>query len=144
MLFRQKSCHEWKNRRSRLPQREYLPSGRRSKTFGNRDCRDDLVVPSKRPTGTGYGDRTTGKTHALMQMVTCRQNSGTICIWAAIGKRKSDIKGVEAFLKSQRRTQNTLIVATDSYARREKSINALHRPWPMRIFPWPRRDVSSF
>jgi F-type H+-transporting ATPase subunit alpha len=77
----------------------------------------DLVVPiGKGQRELVIGDRTTGKTHALMQMVTMQAKLGTICIWAAIGKRKSDIKGVEAFLKANGALKNTLIVATDSYA----------------------------
>ena len=77
----------------------------------------DLVVPI----GRGQreliiGDRTTGKTHSLLQIVVTQAKLGTICIWAAIGKRKSDIKAVEAFLKTHGALKKTLIVATDSYA----------------------------
>ena len=77
----------------------------------------DLVVPIGRgQRELVIGDRTTGKTHALLQIVAMQAKLGTICIWAAIGKRKSDIKAVEAFLKSNGALKNTLIVATDSYA----------------------------
>ncbi len=77
----------------------------------------DCIVPIGRgQRELVIGDRTTGKTHALLQIVATQAKMGTVCIWAAIGKRKSDIKAVETFLTQNGAMKNTLIVAADSYA----------------------------
>ncbi|MDC0449025.1 F0F1 ATP synthase subunit alpha [bacterium] len=63
----------------------------------------DLMVPL----GTGQrelvvGDRKTGKTAFLMQTLLTQAKRGTICVYAGIGKKKADIRKVEAFVKENK------------------------------------------
>lgn len=75
----------------------------------------DLLVP------LGYGqrelvigDKKTGKTTFLLQAITSQASKGTICIYVSIGKRQSDIKVVENYLRSANVLANTCIVAANS------------------------------
>lgn len=58
----------------------------------------DMLVPL----GRGQrelilGDRKTGKTNFLLQTLLYQARLGTLCIYAAIGKKKSDVKKVEEY-----------------------------------------------
>lgn len=75
----------------------------------------DLVVPL----GQGQrelvvGNRKTGKTGFLMQNVVTQASRGAICVYAAIAKRRLDIKMIEEFFRKKGVSQNTIIVATSS------------------------------
>jgi len=75
----------------------------------------DLLIP------LGYGqreliigDRKTGKTHFIQQIMISQARMGIICIYCAIGKRKTEIKSMEEFLENRFVQHNTIIVAADS------------------------------
>jgi F-type H+/Na+-transporting ATPase subunit alpha len=75
----------------------------------------DLMVPL----GLGQrelvlGDRKTGKSEFLMQVLLSQVRSGSICIYACVGKRKSDVKRLEEFVKRNELTDNTCMVVTSS------------------------------
>ncbi|MDP2671056.1 MAG: F0F1 ATP synthase subunit alpha [bacterium] len=60
----------------------------------------DLMVP------LGYGqrelvigDKKTGKTIFLLQTIVNQASKGVICVYVSIGKRQSDVKAVEEYLK---------------------------------------------
>ncbi|MGH7204002.1 MAG: F0F1 ATP synthase subunit alpha [Candidatus Levyibacteriota bacterium] len=75
----------------------------------------DLLVPlGKGQRQLVIGDRKTGKTSFLYQTILKQAKLGTICIYAAIGKKKTDIKKVENFFKSAGIANNTVIVAAGS------------------------------
>lgn len=60
------------------------------------------------------GNRKTGKTSFLFQAMLKQAKLGTICIYAAIGKKKTDIKKAEQFFKKQGIDGNTVIIASSS------------------------------
>ena len=71
----------------------------------------DLVVPL----GHGQrelviGDRKTGKTRFLFQTALHQTKRGTICIYAAIGKRRGDIKDINEILEKSPNAKNMVIV----------------------------------
>ena len=77
----------------------------------------DLVVPL----GGGQrelviGDRKTGKTHFLLTTILSQVDKGTICIWASLGKRKTEIKAIEEFLEREKVLDKCVIIAADSHA----------------------------
>lgn len=75
----------------------------------------DLMVPlGKGQRELVLGDRKTGKSEFLMQVLLSQSNTGVKCIYACIGKRKSDIKRVEDFIKRNNLSSNTAVVATSS------------------------------
>jgi F-type H+-transporting ATPase subunit alpha len=76
----------------------------------------DILVP------LGYGqrelligDRKTGKTDFLLAAILSQAARGTVCIYAAVGKRKIDIKKIENLFKKNNVMKNVIIVATTSY-----------------------------
>lgn len=75
----------------------------------------DLVMPL----GFGQreliiGDRKTGKTNFLMQTILAQAQQKNICIYAAIGKKRLDIKDAEEFLRSKGVFDQVVIVASGS------------------------------
>src|SRR6185312_14646342 len=60
---------------------------------------DMLITLGKGQRELVIGDRKTGKTSFLYQTMLKQSSLGTICIYAGIGKKKTDIKHVEAFFK---------------------------------------------
>ncbi len=73
----------------------------------------DMLVPI----GRGQrqlilGDRKTGKTTFLKQTVVSQSKRGAICIYAAIGKKQSEIKEIEEYFKSVGILDNVIIVAS--------------------------------
>jgi len=75
----------------------------------------DLVMPL----GFGQkelviGDRKTGKTNFLMQIILAQAKQKHICIYAAIGKKRLDIKIAEDFFKKHGILERIIIVATGS------------------------------
>lgn len=73
----------------------------------------DLVMPL----GFGQrelviGDRKTGKTNFLMQTILTQAKQKHICIYAAIGKKRLDIKDTEDFLKKHGIFERVIVIAT--------------------------------
>ena len=75
----------------------------------------DLLVP------LGYGqrelvigDKKIGKTTFLMQTIASQSAKGVICVYVSIGKRQSDIKNVENYLRAANVLGNTCLVAASS------------------------------
>lgn len=76
----------------------------------------DLMIPL----GRGQreliiGDRKTGKTSLIMTTVKKQVYEGVIVIYAAIAKKKSDIKKLQGFFTQEKLMNNMVIVATSSY-----------------------------
>ena len=75
----------------------------------------DMLIPlGKGQRQLVIGDRKTGKTSFLFQTILKQASLGTICIYAGIGKKKTDIKKIESFFKKVGIENNTVIVATSS------------------------------
>ncbi len=76
----------------------------------------DLLVPlGKGQRELIIGDRKTGKTSLLMTIVKKQVNEGTIVIYAAIGKKMSEIKKIKQFFDKEKLSPKTILVATSSY-----------------------------
>ncbi len=76
----------------------------------------DLMIPL----GRGQreliiGDRKTGKTSLIMTTVKKQVYEGVVAIYAAIAKKKSDIKKLQEFFVQEKLMSNMVIVATSSY-----------------------------
>lgn len=75
----------------------------------------DLVVPMGRgQRELVIGDRKTGKTEFLLQNVLTQAQKGVICVYAAIAKKRLDIKMIEEFFVKNNISGNTVTVATSS------------------------------
>lgn len=75
----------------------------------------DLMVPIGRgQRQLVIGDRKTGKTNFLLQTIVSASRSGNICIYAAIGKKKIDIKRVEEYFTKNKVMDKVVIVASSS------------------------------
>ncbi len=75
----------------------------------------DLVVPlSRGQRELVIGDRKTGKTEFLRQVIVSQASRGTICIYAVIGQKRVDIIKLRDFLKEKNVLKNTIIVASSS------------------------------
>lgn len=76
----------------------------------------DLLIPiGKGQRELVIGDRKTGKTSFLLDTLTCQAKNGTIIIYAAIGKKRSDLKDLEAYFEANNILQQVVFVATSSY-----------------------------
>lgn len=60
------------------------------------------------------GDRKTGKTNFLMKTVLSQARKGNICVYASIGKKKTDIKQLEEFFINKKIMNKSVIVASGS------------------------------
>jgi len=75
----------------------------------------DLMVPlGKGQRELVIGDRKTGKTRFILQTILSQAQKGSVCIYAAIGKKKVEIRQVEAFIERNKINSNCLIVASSS------------------------------
>lgn len=75
----------------------------------------DVMVPlGKGQKELVIGDRKTGKTSFLLSMIKNQIKYGTIAVYAAIGKRKSDIKKLKEFFKKEGLDEHVIIVASSS------------------------------
>lgn len=77
------------------------------------------VVDMMIPIGRGQreliiGDRKTGKTNFLLQTALTQAKQGTICVYAAIGKKKLDIKKIEEFFIKNKIDRTSVIIASSS------------------------------
>lgn len=100
---------------------DVVPSGIQTRKRIKRPCDTsvalvDLVVPiGKGQRELVIGDRKTGKTTFLLQTVRSQAKSGSICIYAAIGKKKLDVKKVEEYFVKNGIAKQTIIVASTSH-----------------------------
>lgn len=75
----------------------------------------DMLIPlGKGQRQLVIGNRKTGKTSFLYQTILKQSHMGTICIYAGIGKKKTDIKKIENYFKSAGIIDNTVILASSS------------------------------
>jgi F-type H+-transporting ATPase subunit alpha len=75
----------------------------------------DMLVPL----GMGQrelviGDRKTGKSTLLLQAILNQARKGTVCVYAAIGKKMTDIVRIEEFLMQADVKEKAVLVATSS------------------------------
>jgi F-type H+/Na+-transporting ATPase subunit alpha len=76
----------------------------------------DIMVPiGKGQRELVLGDRKTGKSTFVLNTIRNQMNEGTIAIYAAIGKKTSDIKQLEAFMAQEERKDKMIIVATTAF-----------------------------
>jgi len=78
-----------------------------------------LIVDLAIPLGHGQrelviGDRKTGKTSFLTRTILNQTARGNICVYAAIGKKKLDVKKIEKFFAKQGVLDKMVIVASGS------------------------------
>ncbi len=112
----------------RLPQQkeeqvvDIYPSGIAGRSRIHRPFETGVrIVDMLVPLGHGQrelvvGDRKTGKTQFVLQAMLTQARLGTVVIYAAIGKKKLDIKRVEEFLSLNKIKDRSLIVASSSEA----------------------------
>ena len=75
----------------------------------------DLMVPlGKGQRELILGDRKTGKSLLVLQAMVNQAKEGSVCIYAAIGKKKTEIMKAESFFKAQGIMDKTVIVASSS------------------------------
>jgi len=75
----------------------------------------DLGIPlGKGQRELVIGDRKTGKSAFLLQAVYAQAKKGAICVYAAIGKKRSDIKKIQDYFTKQKITANAVVVASTS------------------------------
>ena len=77
----------------------------------------DIVIPlGKGQKQLILGDRKTGKSTFVRSTINNQIHEGAVAIYAAIGKRKSDIKHIEEFMKNdEARKQNMVVIATTAF-----------------------------
>lgn len=99
---------------------EVLPTGIMSRRIIKKQLDTGVgIVDLMVPIGHGQrqlviGDRKTGKTNFLLQTIVAGAQQGNICIYAAIGKKKIDIKKVEEYLRANGVLDKVVIVASTS------------------------------
>lgn len=75
----------------------------------------DLVIPiGKGQRELVIGERKTGKTNFLFQVLLSQAQKGSICIYACIGQRQTDIMSIKNFIKESGIEKNTCLVVTTS------------------------------
>lgn len=75
----------------------------------------DMMVPlGKGQRELVIGDRKTGKSAFVLSTVKNQVAAGALAVYAAIGKRRADIKEIEAFFKREGILDRVVIVATSS------------------------------
>lgn len=76
----------------------------------------DMMVPlGKGQRQLVIGDRKTGKTGFLLATIKNQVQMGTIAIYAAIGRKKSDIKKIQEFFDKENIRDKTIIVAATPF-----------------------------
>jgi len=111
-------CIDSEDRNARYIESEIpLLSVRRrvSKPFFTGVTKIDMLVPL----GEGQrelilGDRNTGKTAFALQVLATRASLGDICIYAGIGKKKSDLIKVKSYLEKSGAYNNSVILFFDA------------------------------
>lgn len=76
----------------------------------------DLMIPlGKGQRELIIGDRKTGKTSVLLTTIKKQAEEGMITVYAAIAKKKSDIKRLQEFFVQEKIMDKVIIVASSSY-----------------------------
>ncbi len=76
----------------------------------------DLLIPLGRgQRELVMGDRKTGKTNFVLQTILAQSRLGTVCVYAAIGKKNTEIMQAESFFKKTGAIKNLVIVASSSH-----------------------------
>lgn len=76
----------------------------------------DLLLPlGKGQRELVIGDRKTGKSSFLLTAIKNQITQGSLVVYAAIGKKKSDIKKLEEFFKKEKLSGSAVIVASDPF-----------------------------
>lgn len=78
-----------------------------------------MVVDILTPLGKGQrelilGDPTVGKSTVALQTIVTQAKLGTVCIYALVGKKKSDIKRVEEYLTRAKVLDKAIVMASSS------------------------------
>ncbi len=75
----------------------------------------DLTVPlGKGQRELIIGDRKTGKSEFLLQVLQTQVKKGAVCIYACIGKKKIDVKKVENFIDKNNLWKSCIVIASSS------------------------------
>ncbi len=76
----------------------------------------DMLIPlGKGQRELIIGDRKTGKTSFLLQTVLSQTKSGTVCIYAMIGKQQNEINNLINFLKENKIMDQTVLVVSSRH-----------------------------
>lgn len=76
----------------------------------------DMLIPiGKGQRELIIGDRKTGKTAFLLDTLLQQTQEGTLAIYAAIGKKKNDIKDLQNYFQEKNIADKVVLVATNSY-----------------------------
>ena len=76
----------------------------------------DLLIPLGRgQRELVMGDRKTGKTNFVLQTISTQAQLGTVCVYAAIGKKNTEIMQAEGFFTETGAVKNLVIVASSSH-----------------------------
>lgn len=76
----------------------------------------DIMIPiGKGQRQLILGDRKTGKSSFVLNTVRNQINEGAIAVYAAVGKKSSDIKQLQAFMADDERKDKMVIVATTAF-----------------------------
>ncbi len=76
---------------------------------------DSLVPLGKGQRELVIGDRKTGKSQFLRKAILCQAQQGMLCIYAAIGKKKTEIKESHNYFIENGVSKNVVMVATGSH-----------------------------
>ena len=99
---------------------ETLPAGIMSRKTINKQLDTGVgIVDMMVPLGIGQrqlviGDKKTGKSNFLLKTIVSAARAGNVCIYAAIGKKKIDIKKAEDYLIKNNVMSNVIIIASTS------------------------------
>jgi F-type H+/Na+-transporting ATPase subunit alpha len=99
---------------------EILPSGIMTRKKINKQLDTGVgIVDLMIPIGIGQrqlviGDKKTGKSNFLLKTIVSAARAGNICIYAAIGKKKLDIKKIEDYLIKNNVMNRVIIIASTS------------------------------
>jgi F-type H+-transporting ATPase subunit alpha len=99
---------------------DIVPSGIASRVKINKPMYTGVIlVDLMIPLGMGQrelivGDRKTGKSHLLLQAAVTQAKLGRVVIYAAIAKKKMEVKKIESFLKEKGVWGNSVVVAASS------------------------------
>ncbi len=77
------------------------------------------VIDMLLPLGKGQkqliiGDRKTGKTSFLLTILKAQAAAGAVVIYAAVGKKQSDIKHILSYIEHEKLQKSTVVVASNS------------------------------
>ncbi len=76
----------------------------------------DLLIPlGKGQRELIIGDKKTGKTSLVLSAIKKQANDGSVVIYTAIGKKKSEIKRIREFFIKEKLLDKIILVATSSY-----------------------------